>query len=50
MEIARAALAALPLALVAIWIFAGFLGARLAARPGIVRSTPNSCGCTSRSV
>lgn len=37
MEIAKAALAALPLALVAAWLVAGLFGARLAARSGLVR-------------
>lgn len=37
MEIAKAVVAALPLALVAVWIVAGFFGARLAARPGLER-------------
>jgi cytochrome b561 len=37
MEIAKATLAALPIALVAFWLLAGVFGARLAARSGVVR-------------
>ncbi len=37
MEIAKASLAALPLVIVGAWFIAGFFGARLAARPGVVR-------------
>ncbi len=37
MEILKTAVAALPLAIVALWIIAGFFGARLAPRPGVVR-------------
>lgn len=37
MEIAKAALAALPIAVVALWIVGGLFGARLAARPNLVR-------------